>query len=51
MDTTGDKRQVKLLMREEYLRCKKKLWREHGRQQLESFRLAPWASDDTLCWR
>ena len=26
------------------LRCKKKLWRERGRQQLESFRLAPWAS-------
>jgi transposase len=26
------------------LRCKKRLWREHGRQQLEWFRLAPWAS-------
>src|SRR6202171_3562954 len=26
------------------LRCKKRLWREHGREQLESFRLAPWAS-------
>src|SRR5437016_12518116 len=26
------------------LRCKKRLWREHGRRQLESFRLAPWAS-------
>ena len=26
------------------LRCKKRLWRERGRQQLESFRLAPWAS-------
>src|ERR1700751_4867074 len=25
-------------------RCKKKLWRTHGRQQLESFRLTPWAS-------
>src|ERR1700687_4581595 len=25
-------------------RCKKRLWRERGRQQLESFRLAPWAS-------
>src|ERR1700680_1178649 len=25
-------------------RCKKSLWREHGREQLESFRLAPWAS-------
>jgi transposase len=28
----------------EGLRCKKKLWRKHGREQLESFRLAPWAS-------
>src|SRR5256884_3505743 len=28
----------------EGLRCKKRLWREHGRRQLESFRLAPWAS-------
>ena len=28
----------------EGLRCKKKLWREAGREQLESFRLAPWAS-------
>jgi transposase len=28
----------------EGLRCKKKLWRETGRSQLESFRLAPWAS-------
>ena len=28
----------------EGLRCKKRLWREHGREQLESFRLAPWAS-------
>jgi transposase len=28
----------------EGLRCKKRLWRTGGRQQLESFRLAPWAS-------
>jgi transposase len=28
----------------EGLRCKKRLWRETGRTQLESFRLAPWAS-------
>ena len=28
----------------EGLRWKKRLWREHGRQQLEAFRLAPWAS-------
>ena len=28
----------------EGLRCKKKLWRDAGREQLESFRLAPWAS-------
>ena len=28
----------------EGLRCKKKLWREAGREQLESFRLSAWAS-------
>src|ERR1700680_79295 len=28
----------------EGLRCKKRLWRERGREQLESFWLAPWAS-------
>lgn len=28
----------------EGLRCKKRLWRDPGREQLESFRLAPWAS-------
>ena len=28
----------------EGLRCKKRLWRAGGRQQLESFPLAPWAS-------
>jgi transposase len=26
------------------LRCKKRLWRENGRKQLEAFCLAPWAS-------
>jgi hypothetical protein len=26
------------------LRCKKRLWREAGRKQLESLPLAPWAS-------
>jgi transposase len=26
------------------LRCKQRLWRERGRQQLESFPLVPWAS-------
>src|SRR6202040_3413459 len=26
------------------LRCKKRLWRDAGREQLESFALAPWAS-------
>ena len=26
------------------MRSKKRLWRERGREQLESFRLAPWAS-------
>jgi transposase len=28
----------------EGLLCRKKLWRERGRQQLEAFQLAPWAS-------
>ena len=28
----------------EGLLCKKRLWRERGRQQLEAFRLAGWAS-------
>ncbi|MGA7561180.1 MAG: transposase [Terriglobales bacterium] len=28
----------------EGLRCKKKLWRDAGRERLESFRIAPWAS-------
>jgi hypothetical protein len=28
----------------EGLRCKKRLWREKGRKQLEAIHLAPWAS-------
>jgi transposase len=36
--------QLQALALNEGLRSKKRLWREHGRQQLESFRLAPWAS-------
>jgi transposase len=36
--------QLQAVALNEGLRCKKKLWREAGRQQLESFRLAPWAS-------
>jgi transposase len=36
--------QLQAVALNEGLRCKKKLWRERGRQQLESFRLAPWAS-------
>ncbi len=28
----------------EGLRCKKRLWRDAGREQLEAFKLAPWAS-------
>ncbi len=36
--------QLQALALNEGLRCKKRLWREHGRQRLESFRLAPWAS-------
>jgi len=36
--------QLQALALNEGLRCKKRLWREHGRQQLESFPLAPWGS-------
>src|SRR5215469_13237398 len=36
--------QLQAVALNEGLRGKKKLWREHGREQLESFRLAPWAS-------
>src|SRR5437763_8762581 len=41
---TGIMNQLQALALNEGLRCKKRLWREHGRRQLESFRLAPWAS-------
>jgi len=36
--------QLQALALNEGLRCKKRLWRERGRQQLESFQLGPWAS-------
>src|ERR1022692_1304840 len=36
--------QLQAVALNEGLRCEKRLWREHGRKQLESFRLAPWAS-------
>ena len=36
--------QLQAVALNEGLRCKKKLWRERGQQQLESFALAPWAS-------
>jgi transposase len=36
--------QLQAVALNEGLRCRKKLWREAGREQLESFRLAPWAS-------
>jgi hypothetical protein len=36
--------QLQAVALNEGLHCKKRLWREHGRQQLEAFRLAPWAS-------
>src|SRR5580698_8943148 len=34
----------RMVQAHEGLRCKKRLWREHGRQQLQAFRLVPWAS-------
>jgi transposase len=36
--------QLQAVALNEGLRCKKRLWRGGGREQLESFRLAPWAS-------
>jgi len=36
--------QLQAVALNEGLRCKKRLWRQPGRQQLESFRLALWAS-------
>ena len=36
--------QLQAVALNEGLLCKKRLWRERGRQQLEAFRLAPWAS-------
>src|SRR5689334_1385112 len=36
--------QLQAVALNEGLRSKKRLWREAGRQQLEAFRLAPWAS-------
>jgi transposase len=36
--------QLQAVALNEGVRSKKKLWREKGREQLESFRLAPWAS-------
>src|SRR5437660_5598667 len=36
--------QLQAVALNEGLRCKKRLWRDKGREQLESFRLEPWAS-------
>jgi transposase len=36
--------QLQAVALNEGLRCKKRLWREKGRKQLEAFCLAPWAS-------
>src|SRR5712672_4561313 len=36
--------QLQAVALNEGLRCKKRLWLDKGREQLESFRLAPWAS-------
>src|ERR1700675_2480205 len=36
--------QLQAVALNEGLRCKKRLWREGGREQLEAFPLAPWAS-------
>jgi transposase len=36
--------QLQAVTLNEGVRCNKRLWREKGREQLESFQLAPWAS-------
>jgi len=36
--------QLQAVALNEGVRCNKRLWRQKGREQLESFRLAPWAS-------
>jgi transposase len=36
--------QLQAVALNEGIRCKKRLWREAGREQLEAIRLAPWAS-------
>src|SRR5271169_342178 len=36
--------QLQAVALNEGLRCRKRLWRDAGREQLEKFRLAPWAS-------
>jgi len=36
--------QLQAVALNEGIRCKKKLWRDAGREQLEAFKLAPWAS-------
>jgi transposase len=48
--------QLQAVALNEGLHSKKRLWREKGREELESFRLAPWASRrrhdllDWSCW-
>jgi len=45
--------QLQAVALNEGVRCNQRLWREKGREQLESFRLAPWASrrrHDLLEW-
>ena len=44
--------QLQAVALNEGLRCKKRLWRDSGREQLESFLLAPRgpADDDTISW-
>src|ERR1700747_1546797 len=41
---TGMMNQLQAVALNEGMRCKKRLWREKGRQQLESLPLAPWAT-------
>ena len=40
--------QLQAVALNEGLLCKKRLWRERGREQLEAFGLAPWRRHDLL---
>src|ERR1017187_5432569 len=46
-ESTRIMNQLQAVALNEGLRCKKRLWRDAGREQLETFRLAPWGEPST----